>query len=322
MPKNGRDSLAYQLKRNVIAAKTRNPAQQITDRDTIRTYKASIDKFCTWIKEQGYEREQVETESQRVLQAYADSLQARNLAAATIHTYLAAPAKGLGVPMQQISKPDRISADITRSRGDRNPRGERDARKEKFERVVQLQHAIGVRRAELGDLRGRDLQVRNGKTYVVIEQGKGGKEQWQRVLPRDVAAVREVFSGVSKNEKVFSSAEMHNRIDLHGMRAEHARVCYDYYADRIKADPEYREQLRSELQTYFNEHHDRDQEAYRRFCADMNKNSGIYQLRGSNKELAEQHQRPTDYDRVCLMAVSVYHLAHWRLDVTVANYLT
>ena len=54
----------------------------------------------------------------------------------------------------------------------------------------------------------------------------------------------------------------------------------------------------------------------------MNKNEGVYQMRGETRKLAEEHDRPTTYDRVALMAVSVEHLAHWRLDVTVVNYLT
>lgn len=29
----------------------------------------------------------------------------------------------------------------------------------------------------------------------------------------------------------------------------------------------------------------------------------------------------TEYNRLALMAVSVFHLSHWRLDVTVSNYL-
>ncbi len=37
--------------------------------------------------------------------------------------------------------------------------------------------------------------------------------------------------------------------------------------------------------------------------------------------LAEQHGLPVSYDRLAAMAVSIYHLAHWRLDVTIDNYL-
>lgn len=85
-------------------------------------------------------------------------------------------------------------------------------------------------------------------------------------------------------------------------------------------------QLQEDLKTYFREHHDPDHEldqaAYNRFWLDMTRNQGIYQMRGDARKLAEELERPAIYDRVALMVVSVYHLAHWRLDVTVCNYLT
>ena len=48
---------------------------------------------------------------------------------------------------------------------------------------------------------------------------------------------------------------------------------------------------------------------------------GIYYLRGLNRKLALEHNLPVAYNRLALMAVSVFHLSHWRLDVTVCNYI-
>lgn len=227
--------------------------------------------------------------------------------------------------MQHVSKPQRSADDITRSRGGGNPQGQREMQDSRFERLVDFQKVTGLRRAELKDLKGEDLRIKDGKMYVIAQQGKGGKEQWQRILPKDTETVQRTFDGIKKDQHVFDDKEMKNKIDLHGLRAEHAKECYDYYMERIKQDPAYREQLREELQQYFKEHHspngDLDTRAYERFCSDMNKNEGVYQMRGKTRELAEEHERPTDYDRVALMAVSVEHLAHWRLDVTVINYL-
>ena len=36
---------------------------------------------------------------------------------------------------------------------------------------------------------------------------------------------------------------------------------------------------------------------------------------------AEKNGLPVVYDRLAVMAVSVFHLSHWRCDVTVDNYL-
>lgn len=179
------------MTRNALSEKSRDPEHTISDRDTKRTYKASIKRFCTWTKENGYTREDVLSNPQPYLQQYTDNLKAHGLSAATIHTYIA--------------------------------------------------------------------------------------------------------------------------------------PC-DYYLTRIKQEPDYRSQLQENLKAYFREHHDPngelDQAAYNRFCLDMTRNQGIYQMRGEAKKLAEANERPTTYDRVALMAVSTLHLAHWRLDVTITNYLS
>lgn len=325
MARNG-DSLAYEMKAAALGEKSRNPNQSITDRDTIHSYKSSINRFCTWAKEEGYSKEQILSNPKEHLQEYTNHLKEEGLSNSTIHTYIAAPCKGLGIPMQHISKPERSADNITRSRGGGNPQGQREMQDSRFERLVAFQEVTGLRRAELKDLKGEDLRIKDGKMYVIAQQGKGGKEQWQRILPKDTETVQRTFDGIKKGDHVFSDAEMKNKIDLHGMRAEHAKECYDYYMERIRQDPAYREQLREELQQYFRDHHspsgEFDTRAYERFCNDMEKNEGVYQMRGKTRELAEEHERPTDYDRVALMAVSVEHLAHWRLDVTVVNYLT
>lgn len=320
------DSLAYIMKSEALGVKSRNPEQSISDRDTIHSYKSAINRFCSWAKEEGISREQVLASPREYLQAYTNHLAESGLSKASIHTYIAAPCKGLHIPMQHISKPQRSADDITRSRGDRNPQGQREALNPRFERLVRFQEITGLRRAELEALRGEDLRMRDGKMYVVARQGKGGKEQWQRILPKDAEVVQRTFSGIKKDDRVFTPGEMKNKIDLHQMHAMHAKECYDYYATRIKEDPAYREQLREELKQYYQEHHNPngeiDLKGYEDFCRDMQRNEGMYQMRGESRKLAEEHERPTDYDRVALMAVSALHLAHWRLDVTVINYLT
>ena len=46
-----------------------------------------------------------------------------------------------------------------------------------------------------------------------------------------------------------------------------------------------------------------------------------YKLRGENRQKAIEQGKETEYNRLALMMVSVFHLSHWRLDVTVTNYL-
>lgn len=49
--------------------------------------------------------------------------------------------------------------------------------------------------------------------------------------------------------------------------------------------------------------------------------NGDYWLRGANKRFALVHDLPIKYDRLAVMATSVFHLSHWRCDVTIASYL-
>ena len=48
---------------------------------------------------------------------------------------------------------------------------------------------------------------------------------------------------------------------------------------------------------------------------------GEYKVRGKNRINAEKNGLPAVYDRLAVIAVSVFHLSHWRCDVTVDNYL-
>ena len=52
----------------------------------------------------------------------------------------------------------------------------------------------------------------------------------------------------------------------------------------------------------------------------MRRINSPYICRGSIRRNMMQNGRPIRYDRLALMAVSVFHLAHWRADVTVAHY--
>lgn len=83
VPKSKHDSLAYVLKKNAIE----NSSQISTNNEEICRYKAAIDNFCAWAKEQGYTREEVEGNAEECLRKYAISV-------------LMAPARGLGVSIE------------------------------------------------------------------------------------------------------------------------------------------------------------------------------------------------------------------------------
>lgn len=316
-----RDSLKHQLRVAAEYGKIRNT-------NTKHLYTRSFEKFAAWAKTRGIRDASAVTAE--VIQNFEKSLEAdpRAYSPATIHGYLAPLCKAAGVPMDAIRKPKRTAGRIRRSRRETaNQQGKREAEKEENRRLIEFQKAVGIRRSELARLRGRDLIREGNQLYIYVERGKGGKRQKQWILPADRATVIKTFSDVGPEDPVFSRAEMANKIDLHALRADHARRCYEYYIEMLNRSPRGSERLRQALLTRFDTEHSRmresDPESYARkrkkFIDDMR--SAPYLLRGENKEKAEEAGQPIEYSRLALMAVSVFHLSHWRVDVTVTNYL-
>ena len=294
----------------------------IMDNQTVTAYKKDCKLFAAFCKGQGVKRpDQLEGREKELLQAYEKELEASGYSASTIHRRLAAPCKGIGVSMSEIEKPKRTSGKITRSRREEaNKQGKREAEDEKYNRLVTFQRAVGIRRAELARLTATDLtEDESGYLCVNVSRGKGGKRQLQRLLPEDEGTVIEIFQNADPEQKLFSKEEMQNKIDLHGFRRERAQKAYKYYADRLKNEPEYKYELRKELAARYREFH-RSGDSNKRFLHDI-MNEETYKLRGENRQKAIEQEKGTEYNRLALMAVSVFCLSHWRLDVTVTNYL-
>lgn len=323
MAKEG--NLRYTLTQEAIAG--------LTDNQTIRTYKRGCRDFAEWVKDTyGINRVSAIRGQVDVIQRYADHLQHRGYSSYTIHTYLAPVCKSLGVHMDKISKPERRVETISRGRMESaNLQGKREACKAQYSRLVAFQSAVGIRRAELGKLTAGDVVERPDGLYVHVRQGKGGKEQWQRVLPGNESVVLATIDGLQPADRIFKPAELRNKIDLHALRAENAKKAYQYYSNKITADPGYRVQLLRELIARFDESNQKLREAdprkyaarRNRFLSDLGagKQDYKYRLRGESSVVARTKHLPEVYDRVALMAVSVFHLSHWRNDVTVKNYM-
>jgi len=179
-------------------------------------------------------------------------------------------------------------------------------------RLHDFAAVVGIRRAEYTRLRGDDLVYdESGYLCVQVKRGKGGKFQLQRILPGDEMFVRAHFDGSAS--LVFKKAELDNQIDLHHLRAVQAQRAYRYYEMRLRNEPEYRRQLEVEIRAWWRK--------YNKCRWKQREFEGAYKLRGANSQLARRLGRPTEYDRLAVMATSVFHLSHRRCDVTVSNYL-
>lgn len=295
----------------------------ITDNHTVTVYKRDCKNFAVYCRLNAVKTpEQLEKRKTEILQKYEDSLENAGYKPATIHRYLSAPCKALGVNMRQIEKPHRTADMIARGRDTGfNIQGQREITQERFKRLISFQKVVGLRRAELAKLRGRDLRTdESGYLCVYVCNGKGGKDQMQRILPSDVALVKKIFSEVKSDQKVFTSKEMNNKINLHGLRAEQARRAYSYYAEKLEREPNYKYVCRKKLALRYKTMHTADRVTNQRFLKDI-MNDTPYVLRGKNREKAIAQGKPVTYNRLAMMMVSVFHLSHWRLDVTSVNYL-
>ena len=295
----------------------------ITDNHTITAYKRDCKNFAAYCRTNNVKTpEQLEKQKTEILQKYEDSLENAGYKPATIHRYLSAPCKALNVNMKEVEKPHRTADMIARGRDTGfNIQGQREIIQERFKRLISFQKVVGLRRAELAKLWGRDLRTdESGYLCVYVCNGKGGKDQMQRILPPDVVMIKKFFSEVKPDQKVFTAKEMNNKINLHGLRAEQARKAYLYYQKRLESELNYKYACRKELALRYKTMHTADKTTKQRFLKDI-MNDTPYVLRGKNREKAIAQGKSVTYNRLAMMMVSVFHLSHWRLDVTSVNYL-
>ncbi|MBM0194976.1 site-specific integrase [Streptococcus suis] len=313
------------LKHDVFVAATKD----VTNNTSRTSYKRSATRFANWAKENNIKK--ISEISEEVIQQYHDDLKndPKQYTAATIHTYLAPIAKAAGINLNRIKKQKRTSDKIVRGRKhEANEQGKKQELNSRFSRIVQFQKVVGIRRNELKALTGKDLKIDDyGNCYIYVRRGKGGKKQMQYILPKDVELVHQTFTGIGENESVFSEEEMNNQINLHALRAQHARDSYFYYLNKIQQNPRIKQALKNLLverwenghQKLKNESKSKYERQRKNFIYDLR--DELYMLRGTNKSKALASGMPIAYNRLALMAVSVLNLSHWRLSVTVTNYI-
>ncbi len=262
------------------------------------------------------------------IQEYAKYLEeSEKYSASTIHNYLAPVCKYYGVSMKDIEKPTRHPGQYTKSRTDNNTeklRKDRDPDNPIYAHTVEFQRRVGIRVSELKKLEGRDFrQDESGYWCVFVKSGKGGKDQFQRILPDDINFVKSYFERKGEREKIFDKSEFSNSVDYHHIRADQAKRTYYYYLERLRIEPEYASVLEAEIRARWNvactEKLPDGSKRVKEFDEDLIK--GFYKVRGENKKSAIKHGLPTVYNKLAVAAVSIFHLSHWRNDVTVQSYL-
>ena len=254
------------------------------------------------------------------IQEYSDYLQSENYTASTIHTYLAAVCVTFEINLGTIAKPVRHVADYIRGRSIKNIDSKNDLENPQWGYIVKFQRKVGIRRDELKKLKGSDFGYdESGYPCVIVKRGKGGKVQYQRILDQDIEFVKHYFDSVEKDEYVFCKKYFENNLNFHKLRAESAKEYYWEQLKRIQENAEYAEQLEKEVCARWEKMNLTRKGTPKKFKEIEIR--GIYTLRGKNRELAIKKGLPLNYDKLALLATSIFKLSHWRNDVTVGSYL-
>jgi hypothetical protein len=287
--------------------------------------------FDAWRKEAGLSNKYVRDHPRESVVQWSEHLKTSGISQSTIHTMVAGCCCGLGIPSNGIVKHG-TAMDKTKSLG-RSERAQAALKKESNSDIIHFQTMVGGRRAALSRLTGKDFGYdRSGNACVIFRRDKGGKDQYQIIAEDDVAAVKAYFDRCRPEERLFSRID--HDLDLHGLRAERSRRMYQYYQSGLCATPQGREQLRQQLWARFTDPEigckawllakakgdkARMRKLEYRFRQQMA--DGTYYLRGANRQAAIERGRPVAYDRLALLAVSVFSLSHWRLDVVSKFYI-
>ena len=251
---------------------------------------------------------------------YIQHLKNKGVTASTLHTYLASICVYHNVSMQNYDKPLRYTSEYRRGRinNGKKKRNDNSLDNPAFRRLVEFQKCVGIRRNELKNLRRCDyVYDESGNPCVFVRKGKGGKKQYQRILPCDVDFVKSYFDG--SNNSVFSREEMRNQLPLHYLRAKHAQQCYAHYL-KLAENPDTRIKLEQEVRARWNKYNINPKTGKPK---NLPKHliEGYYYLRGKPRQFAIENGIPIKYNRLALLSTSIFSLSHFRNSVAILSYI-
>jgi len=196
-----------------------NSTPYIHSENTFKTYHAQVNHFCDWCKNNGIKEH---SEALQRVPEYMQHLNDSGKSAWSQSTALNALAKAFDKSTTDFDYklPQRSRSDIVRSRG----AAVRDAHfsPENNKDLIRFCDATGLRKRELSALKGSYKTVKDGKLYIHVYNGKGGKER-DVLVNRDVQFVSNMMDRAGDG-KVFP--KLHNGADYHHYRGNYATNLY------------------------------------------------------------------------------------------------
>ena len=244
--------------------------EKIFSFNTYKSYWKHTKYFIKYIKENHPECTTLKNAKKYVnewLQARVD----QGLSAWTVQLEAKAMGKLYGISPDDenyFKPPKRNREDIKRSRGDRVR--DKHFSKTNNDELIKFCKGTGLRRAELGELRGKDLVTREqieaeisqlesrsaaeltpadtkrlemlqdtrlfeGDYFTHVRNGKGGRERMSPIIGPNTEQIVERIKSTPAEEKVWQ--HIHQSADIHGYRAEYATIIYRAKARAIEEIP-------------------------------------------------------------------------------------
>ena len=249
---------------------------------TMQTYLQVANEYGNWLKEQGIKRPEDYDIAKEMTRDYLEYRDAQGLSAWTINRDRAALSKIFGERIEYDTTTR--TKDITRSRYEceyekhYNPNG-------KYKHLFDFCKATGLRRHEVEQIKPTDLKERDGRYFVVVQQGKGGKYRESFILPQYQKEVLTLFRDRQGEEKLFDKVP--RNIDIHSLRGQYAKGVYNHIIEH-KEDKDF---LRKDYDCRL---------------------KGTYYMRGDYKG--------NNFDKEYVEVVSKC-LGHNRIDTSICSYL-
>ncbi len=277
---------------------------------TMVKYQQTIDRFSKWVYEtQGTYR--VAPEQYKFLaQEYLNSM-VLDKSPHTLHTYKQHLALSLNINGKLLQTPKRGAPEKGRDTGKRT---------EINSKIYDIATKIGIRKAEYGALKGRDFVEKDGHLYVIVEKGKGGKEQYQLIKDEYKSEVLALKNGIKDDQYILDKDEKKSldHAGTHDARRAYAREMYEYFRTMPETEKAYwREEMH---QRFLQNPKKAEKDAWGLYQKKL-ENSPILTVRGVNKERCLADGKSPNFDREAVMMVSVFCLSHYREQVTIENYL-
>ncbi len=210
--------------------KVHNGTSAIHSHNTYKTYMKWVEKFCLWCKENDIKELE---KAQKAVPEYLKEMEQKQYSVWTIKTALSAIAKAMNCKTTDFDyhAPKRERANIERSRNIAVRDKHFSAKNN--EALIHFCESTGLRRREITALKGADLRLKNGKAYLYIDNGKGGKIRLVEVI----LYKQEVVDMCERADKGLIFPKVHSCADIHGYRGTYAKALYQQYARPLKEIP-------------------------------------------------------------------------------------